>query len=150
MLDRIQSFFREQLVPEAGDADPQHRRNLAAAALLIEIARADFEFDDDEQAAIESALRGSLDVTEDEIAELVRLAAEESRDATSLHQFTRLVNETHEIADKRALMEQLWRVAYADGRVDRYEEQILRRIAELLHLRHAEFMQAKHAAMPAG
>ena len=148
MLARIQSFFREQLAPDADGGDPEHRRNLAAAALLIEIARADFQFDDDEQAAIESALRGSLDLDDDEIAELVRLAGEESRDATSLHQFTRLVNETHEIADKCALMEQLWRVAYADGRIDRYEEQILRRIADLLHLRHAEFMQAKHAAAP--
>ncbi len=150
MLHHLQAFFRERVAPDAGNADPAHRRNLAAAALLIEIARADFDFDGHEQEAIQSALRASLDLGDDEIAELVRLATEESRDATSLHQFTRLVNDSHSIDEKRALMRQLWRVAYADGRIDRYEEQILRRIADLIHLRHAEFMQAKHAAAPEG
>lgn len=145
MLGRLQSYFRERLAPGADD-DPEHRRNLAAAALLIEVARADFEFDDDEQRAIETLLEQTLHLTSEEIAELVRLAHDESRDATSLHQFTRLVNESHSLDDKKRLMEALWRVAYADGRLDKYEEQLLRRIADLLHLRHAEFMRAKHSA----
>ncbi len=148
MLAKIQSFFQEHLAPEAAGEDGAHRRNLAAAALLIEVARADFDFDEAEQATIEAALRDSLDVTDEEIAELVRLAHEESRDATSLHQFTRLVHETHSLEEKKALMQQLWRVAWADGRIDRYEEQILRRVADLIHLRHGEFIQAKHAAEP--
>ena len=147
MLGRLRSYFRDHLAPGA-DEDPAHRRHLAAAALLIEIARADFDFDDQEQSAIRAVLRDTLALGEDEIDEIVELAGAESRDATSLHQFTRLVNETHEIDDKRRLMEDLWRVAYADGRVDKYEEQLLRRIADLLHLRHAEFMQAKHAVAP--
>lgn len=145
MLSGLQSFFREHIAADTGD-DPGHRRNLAAAALLIEIARADFDFDDAEQNAIEALLRDTLDLDAGEIDELVRLATEESREATSLHQFTRLINETHSLDDKRLLMEQLWHVAFADGRIDRYEEQLLRRIADLLHLRHKEFMQAKHAA----
>lgn len=148
MLSKIQSFFQEHLAPQTSSDDQTHRRNLAAAALLIEVARADFDFDEEEQATIETALRASLDVTNEEVAELVRLAREESRDATSLHQFTRLVHETHSLEEKKVLMEQLWRVAWADGRIDRYEEQILRRVADLIHLRHGEFIQAKHAAEP--
>lgn len=147
MLSRIQEFFGERLAPGVDD-DPAHRRHLAAAALLIEIARADFDFDDGEDAAIRAVLEGTLDLGADEIDELVRLAAEESRDATSLHQFTTLINDSHTIADKRRLMEDLWRVAYADGRIDKYEEQLLRRIADLIHLRHPEFMKAKHAVAP--
>lgn len=145
MLPRLQEFFRERIAVEGG-GDIDHRCNLAAAALLIEVARADFDFDDDEQAAIEALLVNTLDLEADEIAELVQLATEESREATSLHQFTRLIHETYSIERKRLLMEQLWRVAYADGRIDRYEEQLLRRIADLLHLRHREFMKARHAA----
>jgi uncharacterized tellurite resistance protein B-like protein len=147
VLGRLRAYFRDHLAPDADD-DPEHRRHLAAAALLIEIARADFEFDDEEQAAIRAVLHDALDLPEAEIDELVDLASEESRDATSLHQFTRLVNESHSVDQKRRLMEDLWRVAYADGRIDKYEEQLLRRIAELLHLRHPEFMKAKHAAAP--
>ena len=147
MLSGLQSFFRERIAAESG-GDSGHRRNLAAAALLIEIARADFDFDEDEQRAIEGLLTDTLDLQPEEIGELVRLATEESREATSLHQFTRLINETHSLEEKCRLMEQLWHVAFADGRIDRYEEQLLRRIADLLHLRHKEFMQAKHAAEP--
>lgn len=145
MLGRLQTYFRERLAPGVDD-DPEHRRNLAAAALLIEVARADFEFDDDEQHAIETLLGETLELASDEIAEIVRLAHEESRDATSLHQFTRLIHESHSLDEKKRLMEALWRVAYADGRLDKYEEQLLRRIADLLHLRHAEFIRAKHSA----
>lgn len=147
MLPRIQQFFRDHLAPDGEDAPPaDHRLNLAAAALLIEIARADSDFDASEQAAIEALLADTLELAPAEISELVRLATEESREAVSLHQFTRLINEHYSIEEKRRLMEQLWQVAYADGRIDRYEEQLLRRLAELLHMRHSEFMQAKHAA----
>lgn len=145
MIPRLQEFFRERLADEGG-GDIEHRCHLAAASLLIEIARADFDFDPDEHAAIETLLVDTLDLDPAEIAELVQLAGEESREATSLHQFTRLINENYSVERKRLLMEQLWRVAYADGRIDRYEEQILRRIADLLHLRHREFMKARHAA----
>ena len=149
MLSRLQTFFRERLAPEVDD-DPEHRRHLAAAALLIEIARADFDFGAEEEGEIRAVLRDTLALADAEIEEIVRLATEESREATSLHQFTRLIHESHSIEQKRRLMEDLWRVAYADGRIDKYEEQLLRRIADLLHLRHAEFMKAKHAAEPSG
>lgn len=147
MLSRLQTYFRDRLDPNNGD-DPAHRRNLAAAALLIEIARADFEYDETEQAAIVDVLTGTLGLADSEIGEIVQLAEEESRDATSLHQFTRLVNDTHTLDEKKRLMTALWQVAYADGRIDKYEEQLLRRIADLLHLRHPEFIQAKHTAEP--
>lgn len=150
MLPRLQEFFRERLAVDEGGGDTEHRCNLAAAALLIEIARADFQHDPEEQAAIEVLLADTLDLDAAEIAELVQLATEESREATSLHQFTRLIHENYSLERKRMLMEQLWRVAHADGRVDPYEEQLLRRIADLLHLRHREFMQARHAAEAGG
>jgi len=151
MLSRIQEFFSAQLAPEPGTAGaPEHRLNLATAALLIEIARADSDFDAREQSRIESLLADTLELSHEQIGELVRLANEESREATSLHEFTRLVNESYSIAEKRRLMEQLWRVAHADGRIDRYEEQLLRRIADLLHIRHSEFIQARHAAADQG
>ncbi len=147
MLSRLQTFFQDRLAPDNGD-DPAHRRNLAAAALLIEIARADFEYDETEHNAIADVLVGTLELEASEIEEVVQLAQEESRDATSLHQFTRLIHDTHSLDEKKRLMTALWQVAYADGRIDKYEEQLLRRIADLLHLRHPEFIQAKHAAEP--
>jgi uncharacterized tellurite resistance protein B-like protein len=149
MIGRLQAYFRERLAP-ASDQDAAHRRHLAAAALLVEIARADFDYSGDEHEAIRAALEYALDLDASEVSELVELARGEAEEAISLHQFTRLINDSHSIDDKRALMVDLWRVAHADGRVDHFEEHLLRRIADLLHLRHSEFMQAKHAAGAAG
>lgn len=144
MLARLQEYFTTHLAPGA-DPDPRHGLNLAAAALLVEVARADFTIDDDEAGLIDALLADTLELRRDEIEELVGLARAEIDEGASLHQFTNLINQHYAIADKCKLMEQLWRVACADGRLDKYEEQLLRRLAELLHLRHGEFMQAKLA-----
>lgn len=146
MLARLQTYFADHLAPGA-DADADHAINLAAAALLIEIARADSEVDADEAATVDALLADTLALDPGEIAELVDLARAEIEGGASLFQFTHRINREYSIGDKRRLMEQLWRVAWADGRLDRYEEQLLRRLAELLHLRHSEFMRAKHAVI---
>jgi uncharacterized tellurite resistance protein B-like protein len=144
VLSRLQEFFSEHLASGA-DPDPQHRLNLAAAALLIEIARADVAVGEDEARLIETLLMETLELGAGEVGEIVQLAREEVEEGTSLHQFTHLINRHFEVAEKIRLMEQLWRVAWSDGRLDRYEEHLLRRIAELLHLRHGEFIRARLA-----
>lgn len=146
MLSRIQQFFTEHLQPGV-DPDHEHAINLAAAALLVEVARADFTIDDDEAAVIERLLVDTLGLSESEVAEIVDLAKAEIAQGSSLHEFTRLINEHYPIAEKRRFMEQLWRVAAADGRIDDYEEHLLRRLADLLHLRHPEFIKAKHSVV---
>lgn len=146
MLSRLQEYFRDHLEP-GSDPDAGHRINLAAAALLIEVARADLGIDEDEARVIERLLASTLGLGDDEVADLVRLARAEIDEGASLHQFTHLINRHYGIADKRRFMEQLWRVAWSDGRLDRYEEHLLRRLGDLLHLRHHEFMKAKHAVV---
>lgn len=146
MLSRLQEYFRDHLEP-GSDSDAEHRINLAAAALLIEVARADVGVDEDEARVIERLLASTLALGDDEVADLVRLARAEIDEGASLHQFTHLINQHYGIADKRRFMEQLWRVAWSDGRLDRYEEHLLRRLGDLLHLRHHEFMKAKHAVV---
>lgn len=146
MLAQLREYFRTHLEPGA-DPDPEHALNLGAAALLIEVARADDVIDDDEAGTIERLLVDTLGLTAAEVAELVELARAEIADGASLHQFTHLINQHYDIDARRRFMEQLWRVAWSDGRVDRYEEHLLRRLAELLHLRHHEFMKARHAVL---
>ena len=149
VLDAIKQFFSDHIeTPQQEDGDSaKHAMNIAAAALLIEVGRADFEFSDTEQARIATLLRENLDITHSEITDLIDLAKRESTEATSLHGFTRLIHENYSLAQKRKLMEQLWCVALADGRIDRYEDYILRKIADLIYLSHKEFIQAKLRAM---
>ncbi len=146
MLAQLREYFRTHLEPGA-DPDPEHAIKLAAAALLIEVARADVAIDEAEARVVERLLVDTLGLESAEVAELVALAQAEIAEGASLHQFTHLINQHYGIDDKRRFMEQLWRVAWSDGRVDRYEEHLLRRLAELLHLRHHEFMKARHAVL---
>jgi uncharacterized tellurite resistance protein B-like protein len=146
MLSRLQEYFSDHLAPGV-DPDREHGINLAAAALLIEVARADVAIGEEEARCIEALLVQTLDLGSEEVGDLVQLARAEIAEGASLHQFTHLINQHYDIAAKRRFMEQLWRVAWSDGRLHHYEEHLLRRLADLLHLRHHEFMKAKHAVI---
>jgi uncharacterized tellurite resistance protein B-like protein len=127
---------------DAGDALP-----LAVAALLFEISRADHEIHAQEHAAMVAAVAQVCAVPTDEIEALLRSADAAVEDATSLYDFTSVINDNFSNEKKYELLLMLWRVAYADGRVDRYEEYYVRKIADLLHLSQRDFIRAKHAAL---
>lgn len=144
MLAALKSLF----LPDAGD-DPatlQHRLDLAAAALLIETARADFVQDAGEEAALAELLCTTLRVERDEVAKLMNEAARRVDEATSLYEFTRLINDHYSADQKRALIGAMWRVAYADGNLDKYEEALIRQVAELTYVPHTDYIRAKLAA----
>ena len=80
-------------------------------------------------------------------ARLYREAERHADDATSLYEFTRLINDHFELTEKENLVELLWFVAFADGALDKYEEHLVRRVADLVHVSHGAFIRAKHRAM---
>jgi uncharacterized tellurite resistance protein B-like protein len=121
---------------------------LAAAALLVETARADFSEDQIEEAVLRSALCETLGLTSVEVDELLRQAGAELDEATSLYDFTRVINDHYSAAQKLELISCMWRVAYADGRVDKYEEYLIRQVAELTYVPHSDYIKAKLAAKP--
>lgn len=144
MIRALKKLFQNP----AGDA--QHSadeiRHLAAAALLIEVARADSAQDAAEEAALAGLLRNTLHLDEQDLETLLRKADAAVDSATSLYEFTRLVNEHYAYEDKRALVQSMWQVAYADASLDKYEEHLIRRVAELIYLNHRDFIRTKHAA----
>jgi uncharacterized tellurite resistance protein B-like protein len=147
MLDLLKQLFGEESDPGRHD---DHDIRLAAAALLVEVARADHDFTDGEDAAMRHLLVSSLKLAEDEVEAVLERAGAAVEDATSLFEFTRLVNDHYSFEEKRRLVAAMWQVAYADEDLDKYEEHIIRRVAELIYLPHAEFMRSKHEAMAAG
>ena len=116
----------------------------ATAMLLLEMTRADFDVKDTERHAVTEAVRKGFGLSAEETQSLVELAESEIDHATSLHEFTRLINEQLPIEKKRHVVELLWKVAYADGELDKYEDHFVRKIADLLHVRHRDLIQAKH------
>ena len=147
-MDRIKQFFHDKLVPRQVPVDGTHEIHLAAAALLMEIARADSQIDAQEEAAVIMSLRRAFDLNDDALEETAKLAITATDEAEDFYQFTSLVNEHYRAGEKQALVEDLWRVAWADGAVDKYEAHFIRRISGLIHVPHSQFIQAKQRARP--
>ena len=144
MIDRIRRFFADNIRPtETSAEDSEHRLRLACAALLIEVARADIEVKDEEMAAISAALRKTFGLSQAETDSLIALAAEEADMAVSFHSFTALINASYDKAQKIQLIERLWEVVYADAELEKYEEHLVRKLAELLYVPHSQFIASK-------
>jgi uncharacterized tellurite resistance protein B-like protein len=146
MLESIRRFFQERLSADAGGPSPERREHalrLAAAALLFEVVRADAEVKDEERTVMRTAIQGTFGLAADEAAELMRLAEEESRGATSLYQFTSLVDTGFSPEQKKRIVELLWLVGFADAEKHPLEEHLVRQIAGLLHVPHPDFIDAK-------
>lgn len=145
MLKKIQIFFETNFsLSDDGVISVGHRLNLAAAALLIEMMLQDEKVSDNEENAVKKAIIEQLKLTVDEADELYALAHEEKNKATDYHQFTRLIANHYTQPQKIKLIEALWAVALADQVLNKYEEQMVRRICDLIHVSHKDFMQAKH------
>jgi uncharacterized tellurite resistance protein B-like protein len=145
LIKTIQEFFYSRIVvtEETTPVSLEHAQKLATAALLIEISRADFEVADEEKLAIEQALRDSFGISEEETKEIIALAEREVKDSISLYEFTRLVDEAFTPEQKRHIVGLLWQVAFSDDRLQEREEYLIRKIAKLLHVTHADFIDAK-------
>ena len=151
MLQTVKQFFECFLNPdnEDGSKTQQQKVQMACAALLLEISAADQHSSEAELALLHTILRETFQLDEPALEQLSRLAQQEAKSATSLYQFTSLVNTGFNYPQKTALLEQLWLMAFADNRLDSHEEHLIRRIADLLHLTHGDFIRAKFAARAA-
>ena len=141
MIDKIKSFFSNNVLE--AEAETTSPDQLATAALLIEVMVIDGDLDDQEMQAIAGTLSNMLHLSKEQIDQLIELSKEEVAEATSLYQFTKEINEHFDIEKKLSLMTAMWRVAFADGHLDKYEENIIRRVADLLHIRHSEYIRCK-------
>ncbi len=150
MLKAITSFFENHFRKEDDEHHHSaHKLQLASAALMIELSKSDQEIDETETAKLVQILKERFELEQDDLDELITLAEEDVREATSLYQFTSLMNEHFNYGEKVQLVMNMWEVAFADGKIDRYEEHLIRKVAELLYLDHKDFILSKQRAREA-
>ena len=118
----------------------------ACIALLLETSMADEILDESELMALKNTLQKDFQINEDEIDELIDLAKENVEDSTSLYEFTRDINDNFDAAERLKLIESMWKIAYADGNIDKYEEHIIRKVSNLIYVAHSDFIKAKLSA----
>ncbi len=143
MLGSLRNLFIAPKVRHDADApDATTRLELAGAALLFEVIKADHEMDDREFASIAEVLRVR---NAGDVEELIELARRESGAATSLYEFTSLINEHCSYGEKCALVRNMWRIAYADSRLSKYEDHLIRKVSDLIYVSHSDFIRTKLA-----
>ncbi len=120
----------------------------AAAVVLLEVAAVDDNMSSAELDVVHQAVHRAFGLSQNEVEELLEEAHQLREDAVSLHDFTRSLRTGLERDQRDALIGWLWKVALADGRLDRFEEQLMRRLADLLGVPHEEFIRRKHLAAP--
>ena len=143
MLDRLFRSFRQQTEETEDDTASLPR---AVAALLVEAARADEEYTDDEQQLIDKILTAQFELSADDARE-VRAEAEAAQEAANdLYQFSRVVKEGLDRDGKMKLIEDMWRVVLTDDERDPHEEMVIRRLIGLIHLEDRDSTEARRRA----
>ena len=126
--------------PEQGEFE---RVQIATCVILLEVATSDDEISTEEKSTISEILMQKFQLPQAAIEELIELAAEKREASVGLWQFTNLINETFSREDRMKIMEAAWEVIYADEKLDKYEDYLIRRLSKLLRLHHEEMIAAK-------
>jgi uncharacterized tellurite resistance protein B-like protein len=153
MLPSIKSFFTRRIGRDASNPEPTQAPSggpsplqLAACALLLELAYGDDEFTSAERDHIVSALRRHFALDEATARELIDLAEIERREAVDHYQFARTINQHYDLGQKMVLAEVMWGVILADGQIARHESYLVRKLANLLDLAPGYLSQARRSA----
>jgi uncharacterized tellurite resistance protein B-like protein len=145
MIEAIKQFLQKDRERDKSVSaiDKQQLIKMAAAVLFVEVMHADHKVDKRERRLVKQALQESFSLSSHEAEELLQLAEERVKDVTSLHEFTTILHGRLTNEEKVMLLEQTWRIVLADNEVDKYEEHLVRRIAELLYIKHSDYIRAK-------
>ena len=132
----------------AATDEVEHRAlELACAALMFEVARADFAVEAIEQETVTALLKDQFNLSADDVSTITEAAVEQADAATCLFEFTRTLNELASAEQKRDVLAMMWRVAMADDALSRYEEHVIRKVADLLYVPHSDFIAAKQSVI---
>ena len=144
MLGTLKTILLGERAYAESAANPEERQQLALAALLVEMARADLDETAEERAAISSFLAGHFALTDAEAQSLLVRAEQAMEESVCLFDFTRALHDSLDYEQKLEVVRLLWRTALADGRLDKYEEYLIRKVADLLYVSHSDIIRLRN------
>ncbi|MEM7277616.1 MAG: TerB family tellurite resistance protein [Pseudomonadota bacterium] len=144
ILERISGALTKDEVSDSGEREDAIE--LATAALMIEVARADHHFDPREFEKLIKLLEARLNLTPDAALLLSEQAETRVENSVSLYEFTRRLHDSLEPSEKSSIVDMLWQVAFADGRLDMYEDALILKLSDLLYVPRTEVMRLKSIA----
>ena len=142
------NFFKKIFQKDASEdlEIDEHGSIKACIALMLETSMADDLLDESEIKTLKATLINDFKLEETEIDELIEISKKNVDDSTSLYDFTRDINDNFESQERIKLIESMWKIAYADGNIDKFEEHIIRKVSNLIYVSHSDFIKAKISA----
>jgi uncharacterized tellurite resistance protein B-like protein len=146
LFNQLAASIQNPDSPEANAEQHDAALRMATAVLLIDVARADNEFDEIEFEHLLELIESHFELTPQQSAELLNSASDKAEDLVSLHEFTRILNQHLDDKEKTRIVSFLWQIAYVDGRLDKFEDALVLKIADLLYVNRTRVMRLKHDA----
>lgn len=143
MLNKIDSFFSKYLNKKGGKVQRAHNIEAATCAVLLEIAKIDEEFTNEEQKIINNILKKKFSLTDKEVDELVKLTSEELKQSSDLWHFTDTINKNFTKEQKTQLIEHIWQIIYSDKHLKGHEDYLVHKLQRLMWLDHKDLIDAK-------
>lgn len=143
---QVAEVFSSTDLTQAGVEDREVALRMATAVLMIDVARADHVFEESEFDRVLKLVETHFRLTPEQAAELVNEAGDKAEDLTSAHEFTQLLHKHLDEEEKARIIALLWQIAYADGRLDKYEDSLVLKISDLLYVSRGRVMRLKHDA----
>ncbi len=140
MIDLVKNFFGKTKEKEN---NTPHDIRIATCALLLEMAEIDGDFSEEERDSIISVVCKDFDMSDDIAAALLDASKEELAGSRDLWQFTNLINQNYTQEEKASIIETVWRIAYTDGNLDKYEDFLVHKLSNMLYLNHGQLIDAK-------
>ncbi len=148
LAEKVSKLFSASTAVEIDEDARDRAIRMATAVLMTEIARADHEYDEAEFDLLLKLITNHFHMSPQEAIELADEASETAEDYVSLHSFTQLLNKNLTEKEREHIVSLLWQIAYADGRLDKYEDSLVLKISDLLYVRRVRVMRLKHDANP--
>lgn len=141
----LKKLYEQLVQPASGktEAVSEHAVQVATAALLVEMMRADGKVSEDERTAVFQTIQSKFNLTGEETKSLKALAREKAKKATDYYEFTSLIHKGLSYEQKVEIIEHLWEIAFTDKHLDKHEEYMVRKIADLIYVEHKDFIEAK-------
>ena len=149
MFATLNNFLSAFVEPAGVEPHPEHTLQLATAVLLIEVMKSDNNYANVEQETILKILKQRFLLTDAQVAQLTERGKKTADSANDFYQFTSLINRELGRTERIRILEYMWQVAYADHKISADENHLMRKMGDLLHISHADYIAAKMRAKPA-
>jgi len=146
LVEKISTAFASTNTAEPDEDARENAIRMATAVLMTEVARADCDYDESELNVLLDLITDRFQISPEDAIEMANEAEVAAEEHVSLHNFTQLLNENLDEREKGHIVSLLWQVAYADGRLDKYEDSLVLKISDLLYVSRGRVMRLKHDA----